>query len=70
MSSRQDSEPGLFGADECKQAGYNNLPQTLEQECSVVKPDASVEDELCDPMLGQLSRLEVDLMGKQMQDYR
>ncbi|GAA6084789.1 ubiquitin carboxyl-terminal hydrolase 47-like isoform X3 [Tachysurus ichikawai] len=31
MSNRQDSEPGLFGADECKQAGYNNLPQTLEQ---------------------------------------
>ncbi|XP_047665749.1 ubiquitin carboxyl-terminal hydrolase 47-like isoform X2 [Tachysurus fulvidraco] len=30
MSNRQDSEPGL--SDECKQADYNNLPQSLEQE--------------------------------------
>ncbi|XP_060730587.1 uncharacterized protein LOC132848677 isoform X2 [Tachysurus vachellii] len=32
MTNRQDSEPGLFGADECKKADYNNLPHSLEQE--------------------------------------
>ncbi|XP_047660307.1 ubiquitin carboxyl-terminal hydrolase 47 isoform X2 [Tachysurus fulvidraco] len=32
MSNCQDSEPGLCGADECKQTDYNNRPQSPEQE--------------------------------------